>query len=118
MTLGQKLRKLRKDRGLTIRELAKELNIGKTTVANYEKDARKPDYEMLKAFSEFYDVTVDYLVGRTSDPNLYIVEKESLPKELQDIGIDYITMAKRMKDKKIPLEDIEKIIDILDKEER
>lgn len=116
MSLGQRLRRLRKEKDLTIRQMAKQFNIGKTTVANYEKDDRKPDYEMIRKFAEYFDVTVDYLVGRTDDPNIYIIEKEKLPKEFQDIGIEYMEVAKEMKDKEISPEKIKKIIELLEKE--
>jgi transcriptional regulator with XRE-family HTH domain len=62
MSLGKKLSELRKKRNLTQDELARLLNIGKSTIGMYETDKRNPDLEMLKVFANFYDVSIDYLL--------------------------------------------------------
>ncbi len=60
-----RLRELRKDRGLRQVDLARELGIAQTTVANYEQHTRFPDEEMLLRVVGFFDVSLDYLLGRT-----------------------------------------------------
>lgn len=64
-SLGQRLAALRKEKGLSQAELAKLLNMGQSTIAMYEKDKRRPDTETLKRLAEFFQVSVDYLLGLT-----------------------------------------------------
>lgn len=60
----EKIRQLRKDKGLTQQMVATALKIGQTTVANYENGTRLPDFEKLIAYADLFGVTVDYLLGR------------------------------------------------------
>lgn len=60
-----RLRQLRKDTRLRQVDLARELGIAQTTVANYEQHTRFPDEEMLLRVAGFFDVSLDYLLGRT-----------------------------------------------------
>lgn len=65
MELGDKLRSLRKSKGLTQTEFAKRMNIPNQNVSNYERGFRQPDYETLKKFADYFDVTTDYLLGQS-----------------------------------------------------
>lgn len=114
MKLGEKLKILRLEKGLSLQELADKFNVGKTTIANYERGDRKPDYEMIIKFCKFFDVTSDYLLGLTDDPNLVVVKGEDLPKELRDIGVDYLHVTREMIEKGWSPEKIKKIIEAFD----
>jgi transcriptional regulator with XRE-family HTH domain len=63
--MGEKLRQLRQEKGLTLKEVASSLNVNLMTYAHYEHGDREPSIAMLKALCDFYDVTADYLIGRT-----------------------------------------------------
>lgn len=65
MALGELLRDLRKDRGFTLAFVAKSLHIGTSTLGAYERGKRFPPYETLIQIADFYNVNVDYLLGRT-----------------------------------------------------
>lgn len=67
MTIGEKLRDLRQSSGLTQEALAKNLGIGQATIACYENELREPHIVNLIAYADFFDCTVDYLIGRTDD---------------------------------------------------
>lgn len=114
MTLGDRLKSLREEKGLTTREVSKMFNLGKSTISNYENDSRKPDYEMLKKLSEFYNVSIDYLVGNIKDKNLSII-KEDLPIELKEVGVEYITVLKELKQSGLSATDISEIIKLAKK---
>ncbi len=60
----EKLRELRISRGLTTTELGKIIGCSNPTITNYELGNRKPDPETLIKLANFFDVTVDYLLGR------------------------------------------------------
>ncbi len=49
---------------MNMRELAEQLNIPYTTYVNYEKGAREPNSETLIMLANFFDVSIDYLLGR------------------------------------------------------
>lgn len=72
--VGQRLRQLRKrlstklGREVTAAEVALALGIGKSTMYMYERGERVPPADNLNALADYYGVSVDYLLGRTSDP--------------------------------------------------
>lgn len=115
---GQRLRIERLNRGLTQEELGKLVNKSKNNISQYETGKREPDLQTLNKFAEIFNCTVDYLLGRTEQRNTAIIEGERLPKELRDVGVEYLVVAKEMQDKEIPPEDIRKIIDIIKKHEK
>ena len=47
MSFGKRLKKLRLERGLTLKDLAKEFNTSKTTFSNYENEYRKPNMDLI-----------------------------------------------------------------------
>jgi transcriptional regulator with XRE-family HTH domain len=63
-SLGDRLKELRKERGLSQKELAEELKIGRSAVGLYEINARKPDPETITLFADYFDVSTDWLLGR------------------------------------------------------
>lgn len=63
---GSKLRFLRKSRGYTQKDLAMMLNVGQTTIANYENGTRVPDVFKFKDIADLFQVSLDYLIGKSS----------------------------------------------------
>ena len=47
-----------------------EMNMAQNTISQYENEVRQADYETLIAFADFFDVSVDYLLGRTDNPKM------------------------------------------------
>ena len=64
-----RLSQLRQEKGLNMREAARGLNMPYTTYVNYEKGTREPNSETLIALAEFYGVSIDYLLCKSSTPN-------------------------------------------------
>lgn len=60
----------RKNKGLTQEQLAKEFFLNKSSISRYEKGTQMPEMVMLQKFAEYFDVSVDYLLGRTDERNL------------------------------------------------
>lgn len=58
-----KLKELRKERNLTLKEVASALSIPLQTYAAYEHGTREPSFAMLKDLCKFFDVSADYLIG-------------------------------------------------------
>lgn len=65
-----RLKELRKARGISQQKLATHLNVARSTVAMWETGASAPDYEALDKIADFFDVTTDYILGRTDDPHV------------------------------------------------
>lgn len=60
-----RLKSLRNARQLTQDELASALRISRSAVGMYERGLRNPDFELLEAMADFFNVDTDYLLGRT-----------------------------------------------------
>lgn len=66
---SQRLEELRTDKGLTKKEVAKILGIHESTYGKYELGKREPDFDMFNRLAQYYDVSADYLLGRSDVPN-------------------------------------------------
>ncbi len=75
--MGEILAELRKDKHLLQKDLADFLSISIGTVSNYETGAHEPDFETLCKLADFFQVSTDYLLGRTDLP--YDVKKLNEP---------------------------------------
>ena len=62
MTFGDILRILLEERDMTQKQLANELNIAPTTLGNYFRNDREPDFDTLKLLARYFNVTTDYLL--------------------------------------------------------
>jgi len=63
-------RKLRLSRNLTQKQLAINVGMSEQGIQNYELSLRKPTYDMLIVLADYFDVSIDYLVGRTDKPEV------------------------------------------------
>ena len=64
----QRIRDLREDRDLNQKHLAEYLNCSQQVYSNYELGQRDIPTDILIRLSEFYNVSVDYLLGLTNNP--------------------------------------------------
>jgi len=62
-----RLKKLRKARKISQLKLAIDLNMNQNTISRYENLERQADYETLIKFADYFDVSLDYLLGRSDD---------------------------------------------------
>ena len=62
-----RLKELRKELKYTQKDVADFLNISQPAYGNYESGNRQPDYDTLKKLADFFNVTVDYILGRTEN---------------------------------------------------
>ncbi|SMB97835.1 Helix-turn-helix [Thermanaeromonas toyohensis ToBE] len=80
--IATKLRKLREEKGLTQEEVAKALNIAKSTLGNYEIGRRTPDLPMLTKLAEFYGVSLDYFRPNGHSPTPWW-ERDEPPSDIE-----------------------------------
>ncbi|MDE6676740.1 MAG: helix-turn-helix domain-containing protein [Clostridia bacterium] len=60
---NDRLKELRKEKGLSQTELAKELEVSQRSVSSWETGFREPDFETLEKIAKYFNVTSDYLLG-------------------------------------------------------
>lgn len=88
-TFGERFKELRMEKALTQDKLAQKFSINKSSISRYEKNSQVPENEALQAFSDFFQVSVDYLLGRTDIRNIEL-NKNYMPslnqKDERDIG--------------------------------
>lgn len=61
------LRELRESEELSQLQLALKLGLNQNTISQYENGQREADYQTLIMCADFFDVSIDYLIGRTDD---------------------------------------------------
>lgn len=67
MTLGQKLKKLRIEKGLTQKDLADQLHVTFQTISKWEGDTNEPDFSTLKELSKILDCSIEYLFSEDEE---------------------------------------------------
>lgn len=70
----ERLRELRKNAGLTQKQLAEKIFVNRNTYQNYEAGTTQPDFATLKKIAEFFNVTIDYLIG-ADESDLILISK-------------------------------------------
>lgn len=60
----EKLKVLRKEKGLTQKDIADLVHVNRVTYTNWEKGNREPNYEKLEKIADFFGVSLDWLFGR------------------------------------------------------
>ena len=80
-TIGERLSRLRKERGLSQRQLAKKIGIIQSLISGYETDYRTPNIEMVARIAKALRVTTDEIIGLKSNgkqkfkPNLKLMKR-------------------------------------------
>lgn len=77
MLLGDRLSELRKNKKETQEKTAKNLGLTRSAYSQYELGTRSPDQETLKNIADYYDCSIDYLLGRDTKES-----DNSLPEEV------------------------------------
>ncbi len=62
---ANRLKELRHEKAMTLKQVSSSLDMPLMTYANYEQGKRQPSLETLNLLCDFYDVSADYLIGRT-----------------------------------------------------
>ena len=70
MTVFKNIKNLRVDNDIKQKEIAKLLNISQNTYSQYETGVIALTVEVLITLADYYGVSVDYLLGRTENPNI------------------------------------------------
>jgi transcriptional regulator with XRE-family HTH domain len=94
VTIGNRIRELRKKNGLTQLQLAKATNLSVSSIKSYESGVREPNSKAMVALERYFQVSGEYLRGESDerfpeyawdDPEIMDAVKESLPGMLQNL---------------------------------
>lgn len=80
MSFGERLKRLRVEKGLSQQELADILKVNRATLGNWEIDRTSPGYTTLCKIAKYFNVTIDYLLNGE-------------PVKVGDDGMPYIVMS-------------------------
>lgn len=106
MVFGDRLKELREEKGVTQKILGKVTNVSDRVIGYYETSNRFPkDEQILKALADYFDVSVDYLIGRTNlrapennsyelCGSCYYIRIEGLPPEAIKSIEDYVQLIR------------------------
>ena len=78
MTNGERIKYLREKNGLTQKDIATKLGVEPAAISKYELDMREPNIEAIKKLAILFNVSIDYLLGRTPDVFVSESDKETL----------------------------------------
>ncbi|MCI8309060.1 MAG: helix-turn-helix transcriptional regulator [Clostridia bacterium] len=94
-----RLKLLREEKNMLQEDLAKILSVSQKTISNYEKGLRDMSTDTLSKLSEFFDVSIDYLLGKSNIRNSK--QEDSINEELIKIGFsmkDYTPPTEKQKE--------------------
>ena len=101
MKFGDIIRILLAENEITQKDLAFNMNIGISTLGNYIRNIREPDFETLKLFASYFDVSIDYLLNYQSDKTTNHEEDDLLriyrflDRDLKELGIEQFKTLKK-----------------------
>ena len=97
-----RLREVRKRENLTQRQVAKDLNCNYSTWSNWEQGMREPPYTVLVSIADYFEVSLDWLLGRTSEPGAALTtERPAVSEDVIAAGValrDMVFAVRRLID--------------------
>lgn len=112
MDFSQRLKELRTQRGYSQSELANRLHLSKSTISMLEVGSRKPSMDVMQLIADFFNVDLDYLLGKDSVSGYYLSpETAELAKEVaerEELKVLFDTV------RDVPKEDIEVVIRMIE----
>lgn len=91
------IKKLRIDRGISQRQLADIVGVSQQSVNKYENHNIEPDIETLIRIADYYQTTVDYLIGRTDDSLPYSYDDKTLSHDEMELIESYRKLKEAQK---------------------
>lgn len=114
MTFSKRIRDLRENKGVLQKEVAKHIGVSERVYGFYEAGRFPKDEQILISIANYFDVSVDYLIGRVDKPYQKIIDK-NLPQELVDAKIQAIKVFKDLKVEDLTAEQIKFLVDFAEK---
>ncbi|HEL9639368.1 TPA: helix-turn-helix transcriptional regulator [Streptococcus suis] len=80
----ERLKALRKEAGLTQKDIAQHFKFSQPAYQQWESGKKNPGKETLEKFADFFDVSVDYLLGKTDIKNSSEIDEEKLDRAIDE----------------------------------
>lgn len=106
MRLGENIKELLEQYGMTQKQLAEELTLSPSAMGNYIQNIREPDYATLVCIADYFQVTTDFLLnhmvkgGHTHNEEILLHIFRSLSEEQQELYLEQGKAFIRQKQKK------------------
>ena len=85
--ISDRIKQLRKKKGVSQSQLAKAIGVKNNTVSTWERGTRKPDFDALQLLSNYFEVSFEYLLGNSDKKDARI---KTSPKELDSYALSAI----------------------------
>lgn len=84
--VAKRLRQLREGMNLSQTQIGKLMGVPQSSIYRYEHGQSSPSFENMVKFADYFDVSLDYLFGRTDDPQgkLYEYRPKALTEQIED----------------------------------
>ncbi len=117
MFSSQRLKSLRKEKGLTQEQLGNFLNLTKVSICGYENGKRVPDLDTFQDITNIFNVSADYLLGNDLTGNIIKDKEEKYIVSLSQDDWDFIRELKKSPDlyRQVMSSDKKRIIELLNK---
>jgi transcriptional regulator with XRE-family HTH domain len=100
MKIGERIRKIRKNKKLTMDQLAQRINSSQSAISMYENGHREPDYETLHNIARALDVPISFLFG----------EEKMVPESASD-KVKWLALGDKLEKHNLTAEEVEAILE-------
>ncbi|AWW28351.1 MULTISPECIES: helix-turn-helix domain-containing protein [unclassified Acetobacterium] len=97
--MNLRLKTLRQQKNINQAELGKILDVGKTTISNYETGYSVPDLETVVKLADYFNVSTDYLLGRTDYPEMCTEQIFQTTNLLAENEIEVLEILRKVNDR-------------------
>ena len=111
MNLGERLKELRKNKHKTLRQVSEDTTISNSNLSEIENGIHGCNADTLNILAKYYNVSVDYLLGKTDNPSATIVTFTAYDADGTITNVEY-EMLKKLKD--LTAEDMIKVDEYID----
>lgn len=94
MTIGERLRDLRKQNRKTLREVNEDTGINYANLSEIERNEHGCNAETLKILADYYGVTVDYILGNTDKPKAINIQVAEMDGSITDLQYELLDLTK------------------------
>jgi len=105
---GDRIKELRQKKKISQDELARQMNLSRTTITMWETNKREPDFESVKTLAGIFNVTTDYLLGHVKKSNRIAIKEP-------DIGEGWAAVVDEAKSSGLSPEDFKAFIDAINR---
>ena len=109
MTVGVRLRELRKEKRKTLRDVNIDLGISYSNLAAVERGEHGCNADTLNKLADYYNVSIDYLLGNTDNPKATIIQVADSDGSITSVEYEIIDKLKGLQ-----AEDLEKVSEYVD----